>query len=672
VRPLTVKSNFQPAGHQPAAISSVVQNLGEGKRHQILKGVTGSGKTFVMAKVIEQVQRPTLIITHNKTLVGQLYQEFKSFFPENAVEHFVSYYDYYQPEAYLPSRDIYIEKDSQINEEIDYLRHRATASLFEREDIIIVASVSCIYGLGSPDNYMSLKVGLEVGQEIEREDVLRALVKIQYSRSEYLSRGSFRARGDVLEIFPKASETGIKVEFFGEEVERICEYDPLTGVTIRDLQNVNIYPAQHYVTFEHQRELALDRIRAELEVHEAQFLNSDQFIEAQRIRERTSYDLEMIQEMGYCKGIENYSRHLEGREGGSPPNTLLSYLPRGALVFIDESHVTIPQLKGMYNGDKSRKQNLVDYGFRLPSALDNRPLQYEEFREVPNQILYVSATPGLVELQDARDTTIPLIIRPTGLLDPEILVRPSRYQVDDVIKEARIRIERSERVFVTTLTKKMAEDLKEYLEEQGLACEYLHSEIHTIERLELIRRLRLGEFHILVGINLLREGLDVPEVSLVCVMDADKEGFLRSATSLIQISGRAARNVNGQVIFYADQLTDSIKEAIREATDRRRTQMAYNEKEGIIPRGISKSVAASIYDEIPNRVEEGQANLEREVKKRLNELPPLEGQKKHEEIRKLSGWMHEAAEGLNFELAAMLRDKIYELQGQEKSGKRKS
>lgn len=619
-----------------------------------------------MAKIIESVQRPTLIITHNKTLVGQLYQEFKSFFPNNAVEYFVSYYDYYQPEAYVPSRDIYIEKDSKINEEIDYLRHRATASLFEREDIIIVASVSCIYGLGSPDNYLSLKVSLEVGQQVDREEVLRSLVKIQYGRSEYLSRGNFRARGDVVEIFPKASETGIKVEFFGDEIDRISEYDPLTGVILRDLEKVNVYPAQHYVTFEHQREQAFDRIRSELEFQEHSFLQAQRFIEAQRIRERTSFDLEMILEMGYCKGIENYSRHLEGREAGSPPETLLSYLAREALIFIDESHVTIPQLKGMYNGDMARKQNLVDFGFRLPSALDNRPLRYEEFRDIQNQVIYVSATPGLIELQDARHNLIPLIIRPTGLLDPEIIVRPARYQVDDVIKESRIRIERNERVFVTTLTKKMSEDLKEYLEEQGLKCEYLHSDIDTIERLELIRRLRLGEFHILVGINLLREGLDVPEVSLVCVMDADKEGFLRSTTSLIQISGRAARNINGQVIFYADKLTDSIKGAIRESTDRRRIQLAYNEEHGIIPVGISKAIAASIHDEIPENSEDSQINLDREVRSKLEQIPPLKGEDLHREVKKLSRWMHEAAEGLNFELAALLRDKIYELQG--KSG----
>jgi len=662
---LKVSSAFEPAGHQPQAIAQAVKNLENQKPYQILKGVTGSGKTFVMAKIIEKVQRPTLIITHNKTLVGQLYQEFKSFFPDNAVEYFVSYYDYYQPEAYVPSRDIYIEKDSKINDEIDYLRHRATASLFEREDIIIVASVSCIYGLGSPDNYMSLKVCLEVGQEVDREDVLRSLVKIQYSRSEYLSRGTFRARGDVVEIFPKAAETGIKLEFFGDEIERICEYDPLTGVVIRDLQKVNVYPAQHYVTFEHQRESAFDRIRSELEIQESAFLKAQRFIEAQRIRERTSFDLEMILEMGYCKGIENYSRHLEGREAGSPPDTLLSYLPREALVFIDESHVTIPQLKGMYNGDMSRKQNLVDFGFRLPSALDNRPLQYEEFRQIPNPVVYVSATPGLIEQQDARHHLIPLIIRPTGLLDPEILVRPARYQVDDVIKEARLRIERNERVFITTLTKKMAEDLKEYLEEQGLKCEYLHSDIDTIERLELIRRLRLGEFHILVGINLLREGLDVPEVSLVCVMDADKEGFLRSTTSLIQISGRAARNLNGQVIFYADKLTDSIKEAIREAADRRRIQMKYNEEHNITPVSISKSIASSIYEEIPDRTEEAQASLQKEVRERLDQIPDLKGEMLHKEVKKLSRWMHEAAEGLNFELAALLRDKIYELQGKD-------
>jgi excinuclease ABC subunit B len=664
-----IRSDFQPQGHQPRAIKACCKNLDKRYPKQILKGVTGSGKTFVMANIIERVQRPTLIITHNKTLVGQLYQEFKGFFPNNSVEYFVSYYDYYQPEAYVASRDIYIEKDAKINEEIDFLRHRATASLFERDDIIIVASVSCIYGLGSPDTYLALKVAIKVGDELSREDLLRNLVKIQYSRGEYLVRGGFRVRGDVVEIFPKSSETGIRVEFFGDEVERISEVDPLTGVSIRSLDQVSVYPAQHYVTFEHQRETAFSEILKEMEEQEQGFKQSEKWIEAQRIRERTQFDLEMMQEIGFCKGIENYSRHLEGRAAGSCPGTLLDYLPSDGLVFLDESHVTIPQLKGMYNGDFSRKSTLVDYGFRLPSALDNRPLKYEEFRCLKYPVIYVSATPGPVELEDARDRLVPLIVRPTGLLDPEILVRPLGFQVDDVIKEAQLRIARNERVFVTTLTKRMAEDLSEYLTENGVDCRYLHSEIDTMERMELIRKLRLGDYHVLIGINLLREGLDVPEVSLVCVMDADKEGFLRSATSLIQTSGRAARNVNGQVIFYADKLTDSMKAAIRESQYRRRLQMEYNKEHGITPKSISKAIAASIYDEIPDKVGREKTALDHQVKEKLDDLVDLDEAQKLLEVKRLNDWMKSASEQLNFELATVLRDKIYELQGKTSQGK---
>ncbi len=667
-----IKSDFNPQGHQPQAIEACCHHLETRRPTQILKGVTGSGKTFVMANIIERVQRPTLIITHNKTLVGQLYQEFKAFFPENAVEYFVSYYDYYQPEAYMASKDIYIEKDAKINEEIDFLRHRATASLFERDDIIIVASVSCIYGLGSPETYQALKVGIKVGEELSREDLLRSLVKIQYSRGEYLIRGGFRVRGDVVEIFPKSAETGIRVEFFGEEVEQISEVDPLTGLRIRRLDQVNIYPAQHYVTFEHQRENAFSEILKEMEIQEEGFKSGEKWIEAQRIRERTQFDLEMMQEIGFCKGIENYSRHLEGRAPGSAPGTLLDYLPAHAMVFLDESHVTIPQLKGMYNGDHSRKSTLVDYGFRLPSAMDNRPLKYEEFRALKHSMIYVSATPGPVELEDARDALVPLIVRPTGLLDPEILVRPSRFQVDDVIKEAQVRIKRNERVFVTTLTKRMAEDLSEYLTDNGVNCKYLHSDIDTIERMELIRKLRLGDFDVLIGINLLREGLDVPEVSLVCVMDADKEGFLRSTTSLIQTSGRAARNINGQVIFYGDKLTDSMKAAIRESQYRRRLQIEYNNEHGITPQSITKAISASIYDEIPSKESSEKPPLEAQVKEKLNALVDLDEAKKQLEIKRLNEWMKSASEQLNFELAAVLRDKIYELQGNPHPAQRKT
>lgn len=665
-----VHSQFQPSGDQPNAIKALCEGMNSQRKYQILKGVTGSGKTYVMAKVIEELQRPTLVITHNKTLVGQLYQEFRNFFPENAVEYFVSYYDYYQPEAYVPSRDVFIEKDSRINDEIDYLRHRATASLFERDDIIIVASVSSIYGLGSPDNYDNQKLRLEVGEEVPRDDILRALVKIQYERAEYLGRGNFRARGDVVEVFPKSSETAIRIEFFGEEVERIVEYDPLTGVVFREMDVVNIYPAQHYVTPVEHRDTALSNIKVEMDSMEQHFLKQEKFIEAQRIRERTNFDLEMIQEIGFCKGIENYSRHLEGRSPGSPPATLLQYLPHNAMVFLDESHVTIPQLKGMYNGDQARKGNLVNFGFRLPSALDNRPLKYEEFREFAPQTLYVSATPGPVELEDAREHCIPLIVRPTGLLDPIIEIRPLKFQVDDLMEECRKRAEKSQRVFVTTLTKKMAEDLTEYLDENGIRCKYLHSEIETIERLELIRQLRLGAFDVLIGINLLREGLDVPEVSLVCVMDADKEGFLRSASSLIQISGRAARNVEGRVIMYADVLTDSIKAAIREADYRREIQQSYNQLHGIVPETVVKTIAESLHDEIPQSEEPRAEKLKHEIGEFLESKPSKE-QVQHK-VLELNTMMQRAAEDLDFERAAELRDQIFELQGDMNRKKAKS
>ncbi|PCJ16142.1 MAG: excinuclease ABC subunit B [Candidatus Cloacimonadota bacterium] len=651
-----VVSEFEPQGDQISAIADLSSSLENKNKHQILKGVTGSGKTYVMAKTIEKLNRPTLVLTHNKTLVGQLYQEFKSFFPNNAVEYFVSYYDYYQPEAYLPSRDVFIEKDSQINEEIDYLRHRATGSVFQREDVIIVASVSCIYGLGSPDLYLKMSVSLKCGEEVDRDTILKQLVSIQYTRAAYLTRGTFRVRGDVVEVFPKTSESAIRVEFFGDDVEKIMEFDPLTGVVFNELKEVNLYPAQHYVTPKNVIGDALLRIRKELKEQELKFAKNGQLIEAQRIRERTSFDLEMISEIGFCSGIENYSRHLEGRKEGDPPTTLLDYLPHNALIFLDESHATLPQLKGMYNGDRARKQNLVDYGFRLPSALDNRPLQYEEFDKIDRQVIYVSATPGPIELQNASNNLIPLIIRPTGLLDPEIIIKPIEFQVDDVIKECKIRVEKNERVFVTTLTKKMSEDLSEYMVDQGVNAKYLHSEIKTIERQEIIRDLRLGKFDVLIGINLLREGLDVPEVSLVCVLDADKEGFLRSSTALIQISGRAARNVNGQVIYYADKMTDAIKFSIQEANTRRSIQKEYNRVNNIIPKTIYKTIYDSIRDEIPVEEEAEQAI---EAVKQIKNLSEKE---KLSEIKNLSKLMHKSSEELNFELAARLRDEIYVLQ----------
>jgi excinuclease ABC subunit B len=648
-------SDYKPCGHQPQAIESLCSGIQNKVPSQILKGVTGSGKTYVMANVIEKMQRPTLIITHNKTLVGQLYQEFRSFFPENAVEYFVSYYDYYQPEAYVPSSDTFIEKDASINDEIDYMRHRGTASLFEREDIIIVASVSCIYGLGSPENYVGMKVSLSVGDIVDRDELLRELVRIQYSRSDFMTRGSFRVRGDCVEVFPKTSETGIRIVFFGDEVEEIAEWEPLQGKLLRHMKTVNIFPAQHYVTPQGQREKAIEKIKAELEARESLFLSENKLIEAQRIRERTLFDLEMLQEVGYCNGVENYSRHLDGREAGSPPDTLIDYLPHNAMIFLDESHVTIPQLKGMYNGDFSRKSNLVNYGFRLPSALDNRPLKYEEFSAIEKQLVYVSATPGPVELENARAHIIPLIVRPTGLLDPKVEIRPSDGQIDDIMHEIQKRAEKNERVFVTTLTKKMAEHLTEYLCENGIRCRYLHSDIEAIERLELIRELRLGSFDVLVGINLLREGLDAPEVSLVCVLDADKEGFLRSSTSLIQTSGRAARHLNGTVIFYADRLTDAMKSAIREADERRKVQEQFNRDNGITPTSVVKKIAASLYDEIPAKEDRPEVGRVIQSKEELEK-----------ELEVLRVKMRQAAQELDFEQAATLRDRIYELMGKQK------
>ena len=584
-------SKFKPQGDQPEAIRKLVEGIKQGKKHQTLLGATGTGKTFTISNVIKEVNKPTLVIAHNKTLAGQLYSEFKEFFPNNAVEYFVSYYDYYQPEAYVPSTDTYIEKDARINDEIDKLRHSATSALFERKDVIIVASVSCIYGLGSPEEYRENVLSLRVGMEIDRNRMLRKLVDIQYERNDInFTRGTFRVRGDVVEIFPASrDEHCIRVEFFGDEIDRIREVDALTGEIMGEREHVAIFPASHFVTREEIMKIAIQNIEKELEERLEELRSQGKLLEAQRLEQRTRYDLEMMREMGFCSGIENYSRHLTLRPPGSTPYTLLDYFPDDFLIVIDESHVTIPQIRGMYNGDRARKQVLVDYGFRLPSALDNRPLRFDEFEERVHQVIYVSATPGPYELEKAPDV-VEQIIRPTGLLDPTIDVRPIEGQIDDLIGEIQERVKRNERVLVTTLTKKMAEDLTDYLKEIGIKVRYLHSEIKTLERIEIIRDLRLGVFDVLVGINLLREGLDIPEVSLVAILDADKEGFLRSEHSLIQTIGRAARNANGHVIMYADTITKSMEKAINETRRRRSIQEEYNRKHGIVPKTIQKEI----------------------------------------------------------------------------------
>ena len=590
-----VHSPFEPAGDQPLAIEALKQGVLEGARDQVLLGVTGSGKTFVLAKVVEALNRPTLVVTHNKTLAAQLYNEFKEFFPGNSVQYFISYYDYYQPEAFIPSTGTYIEKDADINEEIDRLRHAATRSLFERRDTLIVASVSCIYGLGTPEHYQEMSVTLEVGQELERNDLLRRLVEIQYSRNDVeLGRGKFRVRGDRVDVCPISSDRALRLEFFGDLLERITEFDPLTGKMLEEYSRAMVFPAGHYVTPEADRERALAAIEVELKEREAWFKQEEKLLEAQRIRERTMYDLEMMREIGYCKGIENYSRHLAGRKEGEPPATLLDYFPSDSLIVVDESHVTLPQVQGMYRGDRSRKETLVGYGFRLPSAFDNRPLRWEEFDAFPRQRIYVSATPAEAELSKSAGHIAELIVRPTGLIDPEIEIRPTEGQIDDLIGEVRARADVNERVLVTTLTKKMAEDLTAYLADAGLRVQYLHSEVSALDRTEILRNLRLGIFDCLVGINLLREGLDLPEVSLVTILDADKEGFLRSTRALIQTCGRAARHVNGKVILYADKETDSIKETIQECNRRREIQVRHNEAQGIVPRSIERMVHASM------------------------------------------------------------------------------
>ncbi|MGX6961368.1 excinuclease ABC subunit UvrB [Vagococcus xieshaowenii] len=649
-------SKYQPNGDQPAAIHRLVDNLNHHVKEQILLGATGTGKTFTISNVIKEVNKPTLVIAHNKTLAGQLYSELKEFFPNNAVEYFVSYYDYYQPEAYVPSSDTYIEKDSSVNDEIDKLRHSATSSLLERNDVIVVASVSCIYGLGDPNEYRKKVLSLRVGAEMDHSELLRRLVAIQFERNDIdFQRGRFRVRGDVVEIFPASrDERALRIEFFGDEIERIREVDALTGEIVADREHVAIFPATHFVTDENDMEESIKKIEAELEERLSELRDEDKLLEAQRLEQRTNYDLEMVREMGYCSGIENYSRHMDGRKEGEPPYTLIDFFPDDFLIVADESHVSLPQIRGMYNGDRARKQMLVDYGFRLPSALDNRPLRLEEFEERVNEIIYVSATPGPYEME-RTDQVIEQIIRPTGLLDPVIEVRPIMGQIDDLVGEINERIEKNERVFITTLTKKMSEDLTDYLKELGIKVKYLHSDIKTLERTEIIRDLRLGEFDVLVGINLLREGLDVPEVSLVAILDADKEGFLRSERSLIQTIGRAARNSEGRVIMYADKVTDSMQKAIDETTRRRTIQIAYNEEHGIVPTTIKKDIRELIRITKEADHEETAASV--------NSYHELSKQEKREIIMKLEQEMRDAAKALDFERAATLRDTVLELKG---------
>ena len=655
--PFELVSKYSPQGDQPQAIAKLAQGIYQNKKFQTLLGATGTGKTFTISNVIQKVNKPTLILAHNKTLAGQLYSEFKEFFPNNAVEYFVSYYDYFQPEAYIPHTDTYIEKDSKINDEIDKLRHSATTALFERTDVIVVASVSCIYGLGSPEEYKKLVVSLRTGMEIERNNLLRKLVDIQYTRNDIeFQRGTFRVRGDVIEIFPASrDEHCIRIEFFGDEIERIREIDALTGEVLGERMHVAIFPASHFVTGEDKMKIAIQNIAAELEERLSDLKKNNRLLEAQRLEQRTRYDLEMLSEMGFCSGVENYSRHLTLREAGSTPYTLLDYFPDDFLLVVDESHVTLPQVRGMYNGDRARKQMLVDYGFRLPSALDNRPLTFEEFEKRIHQIVFVSATPGPYEIEHTPKF-VEQIIRPTGLLDPIIDVRPTKGQIDDLIDEIHQRSKRNERVLITTLTKKMSEDLTDYLKEIGIKVQYLHSEVKTLERIEIIRELRLGKYDVLIGINLLREGLDIPEVSLVAILDADKEGFLRSERSLIQTIGRAARNANGMVIMYADHITHSMQIAIDETKRRRAIQEAYNEKHGITPQTIVKEIREAI-----RATKESEENTKNETAARAKKLTKKEKEKM---LIQLEKDMKETTKALDFERAAELRDLLLELQGE--------
>ncbi|MGB9466035.1 MAG: excinuclease ABC subunit UvrB [Candidatus Acidiferrum sp.] len=663
-----LRSNYQPRGDQPAAIEHLSRGIEGGEKHQVLLGVTGSGKTFTVAKLIEAFKRPALVLAHNKTLAAQLYHEFKSFFPENAVEYFVSYYDFYQPEAYVPSADIYIDKEATINDELDKLRMSATRSLFERRDVIIVASVSCIYGIGSPEAYYGMLITLEKGQHTSREALLRRLVDIQYERSEDLRRGTFRVRGDMIEIYPPYQDDGFRFEMWGEEIDKIRQIDPLTGEVKsgqEDLPRVTIFPKTHYVMPQEQRDRAIVTIQEELWWWKKELEKQGKFVEAQRVVQRTMFDIEMMRTIGYCHGVENYSRHLSGRLPGEAPPTLLDYVPQDFLMFIDESHQSVGQVRGMFNGDRARKQTLVDYGFRMPSALDNRPLTFEEFEHRMNQVIYVSATPGPYELTKSGGVVVEQVIRPTGLVDPQVEIRPVKGQVDDLLEEIRIRAEKNERVLVTTLTKRMAEDLSEYFAEVGVRCRYLHSEIETLDRIKILRDLRRGEFDVLIGINLLREGLDLPEVSMVAILDADKEGYLRSATALIQTMGRCARHVEGRAILYADRRTGSMNQAIDETNRRRTKQLAYNQENNITPMSIIKSVDMDLariveadYVTVPaddTELDAAAANIKNE--KQLAEM-----------LQQLESQMREAAKKFEFERAAQLRDRIRSLKQKDVTG----